>query len=119
MIEPEINKNQTVSFHLSKSNNFRVVYADGVVGGLSPKGMIRMAFFNERAPFPQEMVHEIILEQGAPKLGAEVAEKRVVKSGIFREIEVDVVMQLDTAEKFHLWLGKHIEELKKRKIPSR
>jgi hypothetical protein len=48
-----------VTFHYIKSGFFRVVYATGVQGGISPKGEIQMAFFNERVPFPQQVAHSI------------------------------------------------------------
>lgn len=99
-------------FHFVRSSAFRVVYAEGAFGGVSPKGAIRMAFFNERQPIPDEVVHEAVEATGGFAIGTEIPGSRVGKAGIVRELEVDVVMNVETAVAVHAWLGKKIEELK-------
>lgn len=95
-----------LQYHLIKSNLFRVIYAEGVYGGISPAAHIRATFFNERQPLPQMIEHEV---SPVGLLGNEVA--RAGKSGIVRELEADVVMSLETAVIFHKWLGEKIEQL--------
>jgi len=101
-----------VKFHLIKSNSFRVVLAEGVYGGSTPRGMIQMTFFNERAAIPNTITHEVTLTGSGQKIGE--IKNRTGKDGFVRELEVDVMMNLPSAKSFHAWLGKHIEQLEKR-----
>jgi hypothetical protein len=93
---------QEVDIHFQKSNFFRVVHADGAFGGLSPRGLINMAFYSERSPIPRRTKIEIA--NGVPGLETVVE----VKTGIFREIEVDIVMDIAAAASFYAWLGQQI-----------
>ena len=103
------NKDKRLRFHFIKSNSFRVVHADGAYGGITPHGYIHMALFNERIPIPQETEH-IIGPDGT--LGDEVEESRIARTGVIREVEVDVIMNLNTATALYDWLEKKISILK-------
>lgn len=96
-------------FNFIKSSSFRVVHADGAWGGITPHGNIQVAFFSERTPIPQQIVHELT-ETG---LGPEIKEERVARDGVVREVEVSVQMNLDIAKSVHDWLGKKIENAEK------
>jgi hypothetical protein len=98
-----------LSFHLIKGTLFRVIYVDGAFGGVTPKLDIRMAVFNERQPIPGVMVQRITPEG---TLGDEIIERRVVKKGVVREVEADLVMDYATAKSIHEWLGRKLEEIK-------
>ena len=100
---------QEVAFHYLKSSQFRVIHADGVWGGLSPQGNIRLVFFNERPPIPQLTVNKV---DSAGVLGKDVPEKKVGRSGFVREMEVDVVLSLELAEGLRKWLDDKIATLK-------
>lgn len=80
------------------------MHADGAFGGPSPRGLINIAFFSERAPIPRHTT--IPLVNGVP--GSE--EINEIKSGIFRELEVNVVMDVAVAVSLHAWLGQKIAE---------
>ena len=77
-----------VVFDLLKSAHFRVIYATGAVGGLTPDGSIHFALYNERPAIPRQMVHPL---HDTGKLGDEISDRRVVREGIVREVEVDVI----------------------------
>jgi hypothetical protein len=96
-----------VKFDLIKSPHFRVIFAEGAFGGISPGGHINMALFNERFPLPTHV--EYVVEGG--QLGAEILDARIGRDGIIREVETEVVMTLDGAKKLHTWLGKKIADL--------
>lgn len=107
-----------IEFHFIKGNSFRVIYADGIFGGIHPNGRhIHMSLFNERHPIPQRTVHKITLAEGnedkpiSLSVGEEVASKRISREGIVREIEADVVLDVPTARSLVLWLHKHLEVL--------
>jgi hypothetical protein len=99
-------KPTSIDFHLIKSNSFRVVYCNGAFGGLTPRGEISMAFYNERFPLPTKVTNR--LKDGVP--AEEVS--RESRSGILREVEVAVHMNLATAISIHEWLGNKISELR-------
>jgi hypothetical protein len=99
-----------VRFHYIKSNAYRVVHADGIIGGPTPSGLIHASFFSERLPIPT-VVDQAVTDIGGGRgvLGNEIA--REGKNGLVREVEVGVAMTLDMAKRLHTWLGKNIEQL--------
>jgi len=99
-----------VVFDYIKSNYFRVIHADGAIGGVTPGLGIHIAFFNERAPIPQQTVFQINEDN---TLGEEIRGERVARKGIVREVEVDVMLDVDAAVKIVGWLQKRIEDVKK------
>jgi len=96
-----------IGFDFIKSNLFRVIHADGAYGGISPNGAIHMALYNERSPIPRHTAHRLENNQ----LGAELREKREVRSSFVREVEVDVIMDVNVATALHQWLGEKLAEL--------
>jgi hypothetical protein len=97
-----------IRFHMIKSNFFRVIHADGIFGGISPRGGIQIAFFSERQPIPQQMCHTLDAETG--RLGDELEDQRITRDGVVREIEANVVMELPTAKSFLRWLEAKVTE---------
>ena len=100
-----------VVFDYLKSAHFRVIYATGAIGGLTPEGNIHFALYNERPAIPRQMVHPL---QDTGTLGDEIPERRVSREGIIREMEVDVILSREAAERLVGWLQVKIDELKKR-----
>jgi hypothetical protein len=96
-----------VRFHYIKSNAYRVVHADGVIGGPTPSGLVSFSFFSERFPIPTVVDHAVSdLGGGRMVLGSEIAKEG--KEGVVREVEVGVMMTIDMAKKLHAWLGDNI-----------
>ena len=94
----------TISFDYIKSNQFRVIRVDGVHGGLAPKAhVIQMAFFSERRPIPKKETFR--LKQG--QLGKQIAKEE--RDAIIREVEVEALMDLETAKAVSKWLEEKIE----------
>ena len=114
---------KTVKFDYIKSNQFRVIHGDGVIGSITPKGNLFVGVFSERAAIPQHVVFnahtvETSAEGSKPfRLGEEVPELRVGRDGIVRETEVGIVLDLEVAQAVYDWLGKKIETM--RAIKSR
>lgn len=97
-------------FHYIKSSAYRVVHADGVIGGPTPNGHLHASFFSERLPIPT-VIDQAVRDAGGGRgvLGEETF--REGKNGVVREVEVGVAMTLDMAKRLHGWLGRHIEQL--------
>lgn len=98
-----------VAFDYVKSNYFRVVHCDGVVGGITPTGYLHMAAWNTRQPFPRQVVHELTPEG---TMGREV-DRTAREAEIIREIEVDLVFAPDMARVIIRWLEARLAELDK------
>jgi hypothetical protein len=91
-------------FDYIKSGQFRVVHVDGAHGGLTPKGQgIQIAFYNERFAIPRSEVYP--LSDGKLDENPKDVEKR---DAIVREVEVEVLMDVDVARSLHRWLGEKI-----------
>lgn len=98
----------SVTQNYIKSQFFRVVHADGAVGGFTPRGGIFMSLFSERAPLPDVTVQAV--ENG--QLGQEIIEQRKGSEGIIRELEVGVLMDVNMAESLVAWLQERIKVAK-------
>jgi hypothetical protein len=101
-----------------KSNFFRVVRADGAMGGASPRLDLFITFYSERFPIPKVLVYERT-PKGAP--GEEIFSERESKEGIIREAEIGITMDLPTAKSFAVWLNDKVtelEEMRRRIIPA-
>lgn len=99
-----------IRFHYIKSNAFRVVHADGVVGGPTPNGNIHMSFFSERSAIPTMIEHSMSTVDGTIAKIGDVTHKEG-KDGFVREVEVGVMMDLTMARVLHKWLGDHITKM--------
>ncbi len=104
-----------IKFDYIKSNYFRAIHVDGVFGGTSPSGLIRMSVWNERWPIPKQTISEL-KEDGS--VGREIREERISRDAIVREIETDLVMDVETAVKIRNWLDDKVKNLLKVKTQS-
>ena len=97
-----------VRLNYIKCNSFRTVHVDGAFGGTTPQGNIQMSVFSERFPIPRESAQYINLDG---TLGEELKEQRVSKSGVIREVEVNLVMDVNRARSIVTWLQAKIKEV--------
>lgn len=97
---------QQIPVHFVKSTLFRVIHADGVWFGGDPNGNMHLTFFNERQPIPEKVVATFD-RQGV----VEDISQRTVKDGVEREIEVDVVLSLQTAIFINKTLGENLKNI--------
>ena len=64
-------------------------------GEVLPREAILLSFYSERLPIPQKLVHEVTAEG---RLGKETSRK--TKEGLIREVDVEVLMDLDMSKSF-------------------
>ena len=97
----------TIRFHDLKSNYFRVIHVDGAYGGITARGYIHATLYNERRSVPRvtEVKYSGRLKQGP---------ERIVKGRqhVVRELEADLIFDLQSAIEFHGWLARKIKELR-------
>src|SRR5271165_1381549 len=68
-----------VAFDYIKAPDFRIVWVDGLVGGITPHGMIHCALYAERHAIPRRQVFKIesASGQGTGLLGPEILERQI------------------------------------------
>jgi hypothetical protein len=91
-----------------KSQYFRVIHADGAIGGPTPSGHIHLALFSERSAIPRRLVAPV----EAGKMGDFIQEETVVRDGMIREMDVDVMMSLSAAEEISKLLARMVADTK-------
>lgn len=96
-----------LGFDFIKSNFFRVISTAGAFGGIAPNGSIHMAVYSERQALPTKIVHTVIGNQ----LGPEIMSKRQSRNAIVREVEADLVFDLNQAIAMRQWLDEKIASL--------
>jgi len=79
-----------------KSSAFRIIHADGALGGTSPRLELFITFYSERFPIPKVLTYE---PTSTNSPGREIMEERESKEGIIREVEVGVMLDLPAAKK--------------------
>ena len=104
-----LEKPPAIEFHFGKASSFRDIFVDGAFGGITPRGYIQMSVYNERQAIPQKLAYRI-KEDGT--LGDELVDEREAKQGYFREIEANLIMDVDTAQAVMFWLAGKIEQLR-------
>ncbi len=82
----------SVKIYYEKGRLFRVIHVDGALGGLTPSRQIFVSLYNQRSPLPK-MVEQRLSPDG--KLGDEI--DRETKTGVFREMEIGLVLTPQTA----------------------
>ena len=100
-----------IRFHYLKSPAFRTIHADGVFGGVTNRLNISATFYNERQPIPDQVVHSVT---DAGELGAEIRDERIVRDGMVREAEANIVMDVNFAKSLVDWLQAKIKYIEDR-----
>ncbi|NJM83132.1 MAG: hypothetical protein HC844_12150 [Tabrizicola sp.] len=100
----------TVAFEYIKSADFRTVWADGAVGGVTPSGFVHLAVYSERPAIPRRQVFSVVDDgEAGQRLGTEIIEKRISRDAIVREMPVDIMMSASVAESLATWLTQQVE----------
>lgn len=100
-----------IRYDYIKSNLFRVIYVQGIFGGITPKGNLQIALWNERWPIPKQSTYKFSSADG--QISDEIMEERVVRDAVVREVEIQLLMDIDTAKVFSSWIQKHIADIEK------
>ncbi|MBN1150546.1 hypothetical protein JXA84_04920 [candidate division WOR-3 bacterium] len=103
-----MNNEKMLKFFYKTNTAYKSHYINGVIGGLTPKGDLKLDFFSENFPVPNSVVHELLENNN---LGKEI--QRELSEGIIREIECGLVMNLETAKSINQWLTEKIKEIEK------
>jgi hypothetical protein len=96
-----------IEFQYRKTESFRTYHLDGVIGGLTPGGMIYIEPFVERQPTPRKVQHKIVKQQLGSILESEC------ENGVIRQIECGLIMDLRSAFILKNWLGEQLNRFNK------
>ena len=100
----EIKRKITIT--TKKADGFRVLPAEGALGGITPSQMYQINFYIEAPNIPSDVTHELS-EEG--KLGPQLGH---TQSGgeIVRELQCAVLMSVQQAEALARWIMNTIEQ---------
>lgn len=107
LLRPSTNQGE-IAFDYIKSGDFRVIWVDGAIGSPTPTGNIHFAVYAERPAFPRREVHALNPDTG--ELGPQIAEKRIGRNAVVREMACDLVMSPAAAKNLVKFL---IEQIKR------
>ncbi len=93
--------------HYIKTNSYRTFHVDGIYGGITPNGKIYAELFIQRSATPKLVKHKVT-DSG---LGDVISKEG--KSGMIREIEAGIIMDMDVAITFRDWLNTKVEQFDK------
>lgn len=90
-----------IDIHYEKNPQFRTVYADGLIGGTTPAGMVNLNFYATRNIIPRCVSHDVADNGMLINPGRNSDDS---KEGIIREIEVGVYMSRESARDVYTFL---------------
>lgn len=103
----------TVKFKFTRNEGYRIIHANGVWGGFTPRGEFLMEFFIETPQKIDTITHEL---QAEGKIGKEIDRNPKQNSEgpvVNREIQSAVVMSPDTAKSLMLWIQDKLKDIEK------
>jgi hypothetical protein len=106
----------TVKFLHLRAPSFRSFNADGVWGSIDGYGRLHFAFFNEYTPMPKSLNVPVTVDGNF--LNEQAQEEPSTDANVIREIQFDLVANLNTAKLIHTIIGNFIkmrEEMDKSK----
>ncbi len=95
--------------HFIKNSDFKTVLGSGIFGGITSGGFINMVIYTERVPLPDSITIEIEEETGEVK--GEIS--RETRDGTLRELQMGIILDINTAKATVDWLNLHINNLEK------
>jgi hypothetical protein len=104
------NKKNSIVIHNIKNSNYRQIHVDGAHGGITPSGFVNLNFYSQRGAIPKGTEFNID-ETG--NISEPIRDIEGSKSGIVREFELGVYMDINTCRNLKEFLERKIEEYNK------
>ena len=113
-----------IAINYCKSPQYRTIHADGAFGGVTPMGKtISLGFFSERNSLPDTVFTPIMHAPGDPLAQAinfgDDRDRENARPGIMREVEVNVLMDRQTAEQLLAWLTVRVAKMAPQAEPTK
>ncbi len=87
-------KKPSIKIHYEKNSQFRTVYVDGAIGGITPTNSVNLNFYSTRHPIPKYVEYELNEDGTLNKEGLPSSDS---KSGIIREMEFGIYLNHESA----------------------
>ena len=100
-------KKKEIEIHNLKNPLYRSVYADGVIGSITPSNKVSLSFYASRKTIAKSERYQIN-EDGT--LGKLIEKSEDSKKGVVREIEFNVFMDRKSAEGLYVFLQKMLNK---------
>jgi len=104
----ELIEEKEIKFIHKRSDDYKLIYANGVFGGPTPRGEIVCHFFVEAFDIPESQTFELTKEG---KIGKQI-KTEAEKVPVTRELKVGIVLRPDVAENVANWLIEKVKKLK-------
>lgn len=103
-------------FDFIKTSDFRDYFVDGVFGGVTPRGYIQMFVYHERGALPRRVFHAV---NGDGTITEEIREKRASRNAIVRDVEANLIMDVQTAKGLLAWLAQKVALVEEANVERR
>ena len=91
---------KSVKFIYNTPDDYKIVYANGVFGGLTPRGDVNCSFFLEYPQVPKEQEFELDKENKVGNLISVAGNVALVN----RDLQIGIILKLEDAEIIANWL---------------
>jgi hypothetical protein len=99
-----------IVYRYEKHPQYRVVFANGAIGGATPRGDVKFDLFLEYLEVPEETVHSLTPDGIGPEV-----ERSPKDSPFTRQSQVGVVMSPGQAKALAYWLMGQVELMEKKR----
>lgn len=99
-----------VVYRYEKNPDYRVIFANGAIGGVTPRGDIKFDLFIEYLETPEETVHSITPDGLGPEI-----ERTPHGPGFTRQSQIGVIMSPGQAKSLAYWLMGQVDAMEKKK----
>lgn len=98
-----------LAFDYIKSADFKTIWADGAIGGITPSGNIHVALYSERFAIPKREIFKVDWDSG--ELNEQNHDKTESRNAIVREMSCDLVLQPKVAKALAEWIFEYLHDL--------
>ena len=99
-----------ITFRYEKHPDYRVIFANGAVGGTTPRGDIKFDLFIEYLEVPESTIHSITPDGIGPEI-----ERNPPNLPFTRQSQAGVIMSPGQARALAYWLMGQVDTIEKKK----
>lgn len=101
---------RAITYKYERYDDYKIIYANGAVGGVTPRGEILFDLFIEFVGAPDETVHSVTPDGLGPEIG-----RTPEKPPFTRQSQVGVVMTPGQAKSLGYWLIDQVENMERKR----
>ncbi len=98
-----------VVYRYEKNRDYRVIFANGAIGGVTPRGDVKFDLFIEYVDTPEETVHSVTPDGLGPEI-----ERTPSGPAFTRQSQVGVIMSPGQARSLAHWLMGQVDAMEKK-----